>query len=82
MPSHLDFLLALDEHLTEHHLECVRQPHELYDIAERAGLNALRGDRSAARWTGQLIHLGYVVWGSEWAATSIQFRAGRGARMT
>ena len=63
MPSHLDFLLALDEHPTEHHLECVRQPHELYDIAERAGLNALRGDRSAAGWTGQLIHLGYVVWG-------------------
>ena len=36
MPSRLDCLLAVDEHLTERHLECVRQPHELYDIAEQA----------------------------------------------
>jgi hypothetical protein len=64
VPSHLDFLPALDDHLTEGHLECVRQPHEMYDVAERAGLNAVRGDRSAARWTGQLVNLGYVVWGN------------------
>ncbi len=68
VPSHLDFLLALDEHLTANELECVRQPHELYAIAEQAGLNAVRGDQSAARWTGQLIQLGYLVWGLRAAA--------------
>jgi hypothetical protein len=68
VPSHLDFLLALDDHITANHLECVRQPHELYGVAESAGLNAFRGDQSAARWTGQLVHLGYVVWGLRAAA--------------
>jgi hypothetical protein len=38
MPSHLAFPLALDEHLIEHHPECVHQPTELYDIAKQGGV--------------------------------------------
>ena len=59
MPNHLDFLRALDEHVRGSSLGMVSQGHELHTVAQTAGLVAWP-DQAAARWTGQLIHLGYV----------------------
>jgi hypothetical protein len=69
VPNHLEFLLAVDEFLSENGQESVRQGHELYGISHRAGLTFGPADQSAARWTGQLIHLDYMVWGLQTPVT-------------
>jgi hypothetical protein len=61
MPNHLDFLRALDDHIRGSSLGMVMQGSELHTIAQHAGLIPW-GDQTAARWTGQLVALGYVTW--------------------
>jgi hypothetical protein len=61
MPTYRDFLVALDDHIDlPGSLGYVQQGFELYGIAERAGLTQ-PGDRSAFRWTGELVEYGYVI---------------------
>jgi hypothetical protein len=64
MATYRDFLVALDDFLDQPgSFGYVPQGYEMYGIAERAGLTT-REDRSAFRWTGELVHLGYVVHGN------------------
>lgn len=62
MANYLDFLVALDEHIAGSSLGFVIYGHEMHGIARSAGL-VVSGDESAARWTGELIQLGYVTHG-------------------
>ena len=62
MANYLDFLVVLDDHLAASSLGFVIYGHEMHAIAQTAGL-AVPGDESAARWTGELVQLGYVVHG-------------------
>jgi hypothetical protein len=59
MANHLDFLRALDDHVRGSNLGLVSRGIDLHSIATQAGL-AEWPDQSAARWTGQLVDLGYV----------------------
>jgi hypothetical protein len=59
MANHLDFLRALDDHVRGSNLGLVPRGIDLHSIATQAGL-AEWPDQSAARWTGQLVDLGYV----------------------
>lgn len=61
-PTIETFLVALDDCIDSSPLGYVSQGFELYGIAERAALTK-SGDKSAFRWTGELVHLGYVVHG-------------------
>jgi hypothetical protein len=38
VPTHLDFLVAFDDHLTGNGLDYLIYGHELYNIAQAAGL--------------------------------------------
>jgi hypothetical protein len=62
MANYLDFLVALDEHIAASSLGFVIYGHEMHSIAQAAGL-VVPGDESAARWTGELVQLGYVIHG-------------------
>jgi hypothetical protein len=59
MPNHLDFLFELDRHTRESSLGAISPAFEMHTIARGAGL-VDDGDISAARWTGELVELGYV----------------------
>jgi hypothetical protein len=62
--NYWDFLVAVDDHLVDSPLGYVAQPHELYPIAERAGLAPVGvGNRSAANWTGLLVDKGLLEMG-------------------
>jgi hypothetical protein len=60
--NHLDFLEALDEHVRASPLGVVQGGGELHTIAREAGLVG-PAEESAARWTGQLVQLGFVSHG-------------------
>ncbi|HET8861633.1 MAG TPA: abortive infection family protein [Solirubrobacterales bacterium] len=62
MANHLDFLTALDDHVRVSPLGVVPQGAELHTIAREAGL-VEPGVETAARWTGQLVNLGFVKHG-------------------
>jgi hypothetical protein len=62
VPNCLDFLVVLDEHLAASSLDYVIYGHELYGIAESAGLCA-RGSEQPAQWIGELVSRGYVTHG-------------------
>lgn len=57
--NHLDFLAALDRHRRTSQLGRVAVGFEMQGLAWDAGL-VERGDIAAARWTGELVELGYV----------------------
>lgn len=59
MPTHLDFLVALDDHLRNHHLGYLDYGHELYNIAQAAGL-CKAGSEQPAQWTGEMVSRRYV----------------------
>lgn len=60
--NHLDFLRALDDHVRASTFGLVQRGIDLHTIATQAGL-ADWVDQAAARWTGQLVDLGYVKHG-------------------
>jgi hypothetical protein len=60
--NYLDFLVAFDEHIATSSLGFVIYGHELYGIAVNAGVVG-PGDQSPARWTGELVQLGYMTHG-------------------
>ncbi len=60
--NYLDFLVAFDEHIRTSSLGFVIYGHELFGIAQQAGLIA-PADQSPARWTGELVALGYMSHG-------------------
>lgn len=62
MANHLDFLSALDEHVRSSSLGMVMSGGELHTIARDAGLVGPH-EETAARWTGQLVGLGFVKHG-------------------
>ncbi len=62
MANHLDHLLAIDRFTRESPLGCVSSGYEMHAIAQRAQLVAAN-DKSAARWTGELVELGYLIHG-------------------
>lgn len=62
MANYRDFLVALDDYIDDSSLGYVSQGSDMYGISERAGLTK-PGDRSPFRWTGELVHLAYVVHG-------------------
>ncbi|HEY5053458.1 MAG TPA: abortive infection family protein [Solirubrobacterales bacterium] len=62
MANHLDFLAALDDYVRASPLGVVQQGGDLHTIARDAGL-VESGDEAAARWTGQLVGLGFVAHG-------------------
>ena len=61
--NYLEFLEALDGYTRSIPLGAVTHASDLHSIAADAGL-AVAGDYPAARWTGQLVELGYVRCGS------------------
>lgn len=63
MPNHLDFLRVLDGFTRENLGGCVQQGIDMHRIAHDSGLAAAWGDASAARWTGELVHDGYLTHG-------------------
>ena len=60
MPTHLDFLVALDDHLRNNHLDYLVYGHELYNIAQAARL-CEAGSEQPAQWAGELVSRGYVT---------------------
>ncbi len=60
--NYLDFLVALDNHLAKSSLGYVIYGHELYGIAQQAGL-VVGSDMSSARWAGECVGFGYVEHG-------------------
>jgi Abortive infection C-terminus len=62
MANYLDFLVAFDDHIRESSLGFIIYGHELYGIAQRAGLVAA-GDDSPARWAGELVADGCIAHG-------------------
>ena len=62
MANHLDHLLAVDSFTRESQLGCVPSGYEMHEIAQRAGL-VEPNDKGAARWTGELVELGYLIHG-------------------
>lgn len=57
--NHLDFLEVLDRHTRESPVGEVSAGDGMHSLADEAGLVSW-GDASAARWTGELVALGYV----------------------
>jgi hypothetical protein len=66
MPSSREFLVALDDHLTERDLDSVIYGATMYEIASAASLCAA-GSEQAAQWTGLLVTAGYVAHGPKGA---------------
>ncbi len=64
MANHLDFLEALDAHVRSSAIGVIQQGGELNTLAWNAGL-AEPGNEAAARWTGQLVDLGFLSHGSK-----------------
>jgi hypothetical protein len=62
MANHLDFLEALDAHVRSSAIGVIQQGGELNTLAWDAGLAEL-GNEAAARWTGQLVDLGFLSHG-------------------
>jgi len=62
MPNHLDFLEALDTHVRASAVGVIQQGGELHMVARHAGL-VESGSEAAARWTGQLVNLGFLAHG-------------------
>ena len=60
--NYLDFLVVFDDHIRRSSLGFVTYGHELYGIAQQAGL-ATPSDESPARWTGELVAAGYLSHG-------------------
>lgn len=60
MPTHLDFLVALDDHLRNNHLDYLIYGHELYTIAQAAGLCEPVSEQPA-QWAGELVSRRYVT---------------------
>jgi len=59
-PNYLDFLVALDEHISNDPLGYVQDWSGLHRIAQEGGLETPTLPQ-AARWTGQLYHHKYVT---------------------
>jgi Abortive infection C-terminus len=62
VPNHLDFLLAIDSFTRNSPGGCVPRGSDMHNVAHQAGLTKW-GDLAAARWTGELVHLGYLTHG-------------------
>lgn len=62
MPNHLDFLEALDAHVRASAIGVIQQGGDLHTIAWDTGLLD-SGNQAAARWTGQLVDLGFLTHG-------------------
>lgn len=62
MTNHLDHLQAVDDFTRASPLGCISSGYEMHEIALRAELVAA-GDKAAARWTGELVELGYLIHG-------------------
>jgi hypothetical protein len=62
MANYLDFLVAFDDHIRDSSLGFVIYGHELYGIAQQAGL-VVAGDDSPARWAGELVADGCISHG-------------------
>jgi hypothetical protein len=60
--NYLHFLRVLDEHTRDSPLGAVLSGYEMHVIAQQCGLVS-QGDLSAARWTGELVDLGYLTHG-------------------
>jgi predicted nucleotide-binding protein len=60
MPMALDFLLVLDQAVRENNLGYVPDGATLKTLALESGLADRQDQWSAARWTGELVDLGYV----------------------
>lgn len=60
VPNYLDFLVVFDDHVSHSSLGYVSDGHELYEIAQAAGL-CTPGEESPARWTGQCVSMGYIT---------------------
>ncbi len=60
MAQNLDFLIALDEQIRENNLGYVGDASGLQRVAHETGLAAPNDPWSAARWTGELVELGYI----------------------
>jgi hypothetical protein len=58
--QNLDFLIALDEHIREDNFGYVGDASGLQRVAHETGLVAPDDPWSAARWTGELVELGYI----------------------
>lgn len=69
MANHLDFLFALDQYTRESASGSVSPAAEMHEIAKRAGF-VEHGDTSAARWTGELVELGYLRHGPAMGGTT------------
>lgn len=59
MTNYLDFLLILDAHTRDSSLGYVQRGYDMYGISTEAGLTSW-GDHVVARWTGELVHHGYL----------------------
>lgn len=81
MANHLDFLEALDGLLRASPLGVVQQGGELHTIAQDAGL-VDPGNEAAARWTGQLVDLGFLKHGLKSMGDPAPIRPGPGCRET
>lgn len=60
MPRNLDFLIALDDEIRANNLGYIQDGAGLQRVAHESGLAQREDPWSAARWTGELVELGYV----------------------
>jgi Abortive infection C-terminus len=60
VPLNVDFLLAVDEYIRGSNLGHISDGSGLQQVAHDTGLASLQDPWSAARWTGELVELGYI----------------------
>jgi hypothetical protein len=65
VPNALDFLVLLDSYTRESSLGYVSAAHELQMLAQQAELVPQQDNYSVVRWTGELVHHGYVDHGPQ-----------------
>jgi hypothetical protein len=58
--NYLDFLLAVDDSIRDNPSGCVSSRTDMWTVAASAGL-AKWGDPDPPRWTGELVHLAYLI---------------------